>query len=280
MANKEAFRRAAEVISRSSALVVTSGAGMGVDSGLPDFRGNEGLWNYYPPLRHLGVSFSSMANPRWFETDPELAWGFYGHRQQLYRDTLPNEGFDILKKWGEGRFSGNFFAFTSNVDGQFQKAGFPEGRVLECHGSIHHLQSTDGSGGVEPFPADAKLDIDMETLKVRTEATPLPTVSGGAAARPNILMFSDLYWVSDRTAAQEERFEEFLGANRSSPGGIAVVEVGAGMAVPTVRMMGEQLTWSSGASLIRINPDESGGGADVPLPCTGIEALRRIDALL
>eukprot|EP00754_Rhynchopus_humris_P022738 Rhum_TRINITY_DN14803_c0_g2::Rhum_TRINITY_DN14803_c0_g2_i2::g.119654::m.119654 len=74
------FRQAADAVRRADVIVVTAGAGMGVDSGLPDFRGNEGLWEYYPPLRHLGVGFASMANPSWFDTDPVLAWGFYGHR--------------------------------------------------------------------------------------------------------------------------------------------------------------------------------------------------------
>jgi len=65
-----------------------AGAGMGVDSGLPDFRGDEGFWKAYPPMAKLGIRFSSMANPRWFESDPELAWGFYGHRLNLYRATV------------------------------------------------------------------------------------------------------------------------------------------------------------------------------------------------
>ena len=52
---------------------------MGVDSGLPDFRGDRGFWKAYPPYAKLGLHFAEMANPRWFDSDPELAWGFYGH---------------------------------------------------------------------------------------------------------------------------------------------------------------------------------------------------------
>ncbi len=85
--------RAAEAISRAQALLITAGAGIGVDSGLPDFRGNEGFWRAYPPLQRLGISFYDMANPMWFKRDPELAWGFYGHRLELYRSTEPHEGF-------------------------------------------------------------------------------------------------------------------------------------------------------------------------------------------
>ena len=57
--------------------VITAGAGMGVDSGLPDFRGNDGFWNAYPALK--GYPFMEMANPRWFTVEPRRAWGFYGH---------------------------------------------------------------------------------------------------------------------------------------------------------------------------------------------------------
>ena len=72
-----------ESLGTSKSLLVAAGAGMGVDSGLPDFRGNEGFWKAYPPLAKLGIQFEEMANPRWFRDDPRLAWGFYGHRFNL-----------------------------------------------------------------------------------------------------------------------------------------------------------------------------------------------------
>ena len=125
---------AALVIQRSDALFIGAGAGMGVDSGLPDFRGNEGFWRAYPPFRERGLSFVHMANPMWFERDPQLAWGFYGHRLNLYRDTVPHDGFGLLNKWGRAMERGAF-AFTSNVDGQFQRAGFAPENVYECWSS-------------------------------------------------------------------------------------------------------------------------------------------------
>ena len=64
--------RAADAVRHADALLIGSGAGMGVDSGLPDFRGNEGFWKAYPAFAHLGLSFVELANPRWFETDPTL----------------------------------------------------------------------------------------------------------------------------------------------------------------------------------------------------------------
>src|SRR6187402_2067468 len=66
---------AAEAIRQADALLIGAGAGMGVDSGLPDFRGPEGFWKAYPPYRALGLRFEELASPHWFERDPPLAWG-------------------------------------------------------------------------------------------------------------------------------------------------------------------------------------------------------------
>src|SRR5437867_3702542 len=117
------LHRAAHAIGSANALLIGAGAGMGVDSGLPDFRGDEGFWKAYPPFR--GRSFASVSNPRWFRDDPAQAWGFFGHRLNLYRDTAPHAGFQILRRWAESRPAG-YFVFTSNVDGHFTRAGFDE----------------------------------------------------------------------------------------------------------------------------------------------------------
>jgi len=66
-------REAAEALNAAEALLITAGAGMGVDSGLPDFRGNQGFWRAYPAIAKLGLSFEQMANPAWFGKDPHLA---------------------------------------------------------------------------------------------------------------------------------------------------------------------------------------------------------------
>ena len=76
--NQETNSRSGTRCFRGYGLLFTAGAGMGVDSGLPDFRGDKGFWKAYPAL--FGHSFSDMANPSWFDSDPRLAWGFYGHR--------------------------------------------------------------------------------------------------------------------------------------------------------------------------------------------------------
>ena len=68
------IKEAAVTIEQADAIIILAGAGMGVDSGLPDYRGNEGLWREHPYLKELGLTFERAANPALFAHDPELAW--------------------------------------------------------------------------------------------------------------------------------------------------------------------------------------------------------------
>jgi NAD-dependent SIR2 family protein deacetylase len=272
----ELLSRAAEAIAGADAILIGAGAGMGVDSGLPDFRGPQGFWRAYPPYERLGLNFVALANPRWFADDPELAWGFYGHRMGLYRQTVPHEGFAILRRWAD-RMPHGGFVFTSNVDGHFQRAGFAPERVVEVHGAIDGMQCLYHCGiGVIPS-APFEVAIDLETMRA---IPPLPACpSCGAPTRPNILMFGDGGWDSSRTEAQERRMKSWLdglGAAR-----IVIVELGAGMHIPTIRIMSEDFTDKPGSMLIRINPRE----LEIPrghiaISSGALAALQAIDALL
>jgi len=268
---KKEIEAAKKILNDADALVITAGAGMGVDSGLPDFRGVEGFWNAYPKVRDLGLRFEEMANPEWFENGPHLAWAFYGHRLHLYRKTVPHDGFSMLLGLSNTKKYGSF-VFTSNVDGQFQKAGFSEESVMECHGSIHHLQCTDNCQGMI-WSAD---DIQIEITDDFRAKDPLPSCPFcGAMARPNILMFGDFGWEYARTDGQRERLALWL--DRLEEEGIkpAVIEMGAGTAVPTVRNTSEQIADRFDVPLIRINPRES-FGAQIALPMGALEALSNI----
>ena len=88
------------MIRQADGLLITAGAGIGVDSGLPDFRGPQGFWGAYPALGRARIAFEAIANPAAFASQPRLAWGFYGHRLNLYRRTVPHEGFRILQRIG------------------------------------------------------------------------------------------------------------------------------------------------------------------------------------
>jgi NAD-dependent SIR2 family protein deacetylase len=271
---EETFLKAAEAIRSAQALVITAGAGMGVDSGLPDFRGNQGFWKAYPPYERLGLSFMEAANPVHFQRDPLFGWGFYGHRLYLYRETVPHAGFALLRKWAD-RFGLDQFVVTSNVDGQFQKAGFSEEQILEVHGSIHHLQCLTPCG-MNIWPNREEVRVDVATMRSRSIPKCLHC---GVVARPNILMFGDYSWISQRTDRQEERLQEFLTRHERSR--LVIIECGAGTVIPTIRYLGERLGGRRGATLIRINPREPQGPApQLSLPCSAVEGLSGIDAAL
>jgi len=274
MSLQERFEKAAEAVHKAKAMVITSGAGMGVDSGLPDFRGDHGFWKAYPMYERLGINFISAANPVNFEGDPAFGWGFYGHRTNLYRDTEPHRGFRLLQEWAE-RLDQDAFVATSNVDGQFQKAGYREDQILEVHGSIHHLQCLVPCCNAI-WNNDETIPVDFDTM--RAQHVPLCRHCQ-QPARPNILMFGDYSWLSDRTRGQEMRFERLLDQHRNTP--LVVIEMGAGTAIPTIRYMGERIGQRSGATVIRINPREAQiAGGHISLPCGAVEGLTGIDELL
>ena len=263
----DAISLAAAHIRAADGLIIAAGAGMGVDSGLPDFRGLEGFWQHYPGLARAGLDFTSIANPQAFERTPGLAWGFYGHRLKLYRETKPHAGFGILLEIARSLEHGAF-VFTSNVDGQFQKAGYVEERIHEAHGSIHYLQCTQDCG-IGIWRAD-DFDPVVDQASCTLESPPPLCPGCGALARPNVLMFGDWYWLHEREQRQRQARVEWL-RNVQRP---VIIEIGAGTDIPTVRHFSE----SVGGWVIRINlrePDiyrRKGRG----IKSGGLAALQRL----
>ena len=264
------LEKAATAVRTADALIITAGAGMGVDSGLPDFRGDHGFWNAYPMYRRLGLTFVQAANPEHFERDPAFGWGFYGHRTNLYRETTPHRGFQLIQDW-INRFSLPYFVVTSNVDGQFQNAGFAGDSILEVHGSIHHLQCiTPCTDSI--WDNNEQISVDFDTMR----AEDIPRCRHcSAVARPNILMFGDYSWLPYRTRRQERQFDEFIAEQRG--GKLVVLEMGAGTAIPTIRFMGERLCQGNSGTLIRINPREAQAPAGAISISSG--AMAGLDAI-
>lgn len=272
---KDVYQEVAQLITQADGLLIGAGAGMGVDSGLPDFRGDEGFWKAYPPMKKLGLSFYDLANPSWFSEDPHRAWGFYGHRRNLYRETQPHPGFSILQQWSQRLLQGAF-VFTSNVDGHFQKSGFTEDRVVECHGSIEFDQCVGPCGQQIWNAEDSEITVDLNTFR---SSDSLPKCeSCGSAARPNILMFGDWNWIETRTSRQYSNFRNWLTEMQSFR--LLIIEIGAGTAVPTVRHQCEQIARQFNADLIRINPREPHGRNLISIEAGGLEALQAIDELI
>ena len=273
---EEMLQQARKLIIECDALLITAGAGMGVDSGLPDFRGNTGFWEAYPVAKTRGLSFESLANPEWFEHDPALAWAFYGHRLQLYRDTIGHEGFSLLRELCQSK-GDNYFILTSNVDGQFQKAGFDEKQICEIHGSIHHLQCVSNKEhGIWSAKNDT-VTVDMESFKA---AAPLPVCPKcSSLARPNILMFGDWDWIGDRSDKQMKRFVSWKASMVKEKKKIAVIEIGAGTAIPSIRSMSESSAKQFKTPLIRINPRKYQGLYNtIKLSFGGADGIQKICA--
>lgn len=267
------FASAADAILRSRTLIITSGAGMGVDSGLPSFRDQNGFWEAYPAYRKLGVNFMEVATPRHLVEDPTFGWGFYGSRANQYRDTVPHAGFSLLKDWIE-RFDLEWFSVTSNVDGQFQKAGFDEDHIEEVHGSIHYLQCHKPCKP-EIWRHNEVFDVDPESMR----ATRTPScIHCGELARPNILMFNDWWYIPVRSNAQNRRYKEFI---EDCPKPIVVIEIGAGRAIPTIRYISESIARQYQATIVRINIREPQiTEPHISIATGGVAALERINALL
>lgn len=274
MVLKSAINLAAEAIINADALLITAGAGIGVDSGLPDFRGNEGFWKAYPPIAKLGISFAEMANPYWFQRDPNLAWGFYGHRLNLYRSTRPHNGFKFLLDIANKKQYG-YCVFTSNVDGQFQKAGFDKNLIEECHGSIHHFQCTEPCTDEIWDASEINVHVDEDKLLA---LDPLPKcINCDALARPNILMFGDWLWLHQRSNEQGSIISQWINNIIQKNICLAIIELGAGEAVPTVRNKSESIARYPNAKLIRINPrNYYVPSGNISIPLGSLEGIKSI----
>lgn len=274
MNDDESTLRAAEQIAAATGLLILAGAGMGVDSGLPDFRGDEGLWRAYPALRECRLRLTDVAAPGMFDQDPALAWGFYGHRLNLYREATPHEGFAILRRSAEAMPDG-WWVSTTNVDGQFQKADFDPRYIHEVHGTLHQIQCATPCGELT-WPA-GRLKVDVGPDLRWRGAWPVCRRCAGPA-RPNVFMFGDEAWIGSAAESAHWKLVDWLEEVQQ----LLIVEIGAGTAIPTLRHFGERLVDRRGAMLARINPREAdvAHARAVGIRRGALDALRAIDEVL
>ena len=264
------YDKALELIKQKSHLLITAGAGMGVDSGLPDFRGSKGFWTQSGLMKNSSMSYRDLARPKLFRNLPSRAWGFYGKRINDYREIVPHQGFQILKEWTSKYFK-DYFVFTSNVDNQFQKAGFPNNKVVECHGSILHKQCLNNCCKKVWNMDELKLKFDSRIFATG-EYPKCPACNG--PARPNVHMFADLEWIGSRTATQEKRYKAWL--NSIDKEDLLIIELGAGVIIKNIRLEGKRL----GVPIVRINPDDSGVELGASISCGALEALNHLYEIL
>ena len=306
-----ALNDAASAVKGARYVLITTGAGMGCDSGIPDFRGGQ---SFFEGLNHPDIkTYEDMSDDAWFRRDVALAWGLNVHQMKIYRDAEPHEGFHILRRIWEQKGSENCFVYTSNVDGQTQKAGFDPDRIYECHGQIHRLQCTKGrkcgqpegltlfqeiewnksENGKKPAWMEEGIiaDIPYDDNYRVTDLAALPLCGRcGSFARPNLwFCYDENYVPCVKNIENSTRYREWREHIAECSDSVVVIECGGGTVIPSVRTEGELLLEESeeeGATfkctLIRINPTDYGVPAKgaIGLPFGAKEGLQRIEERL
>jgi NAD-dependent deacetylase len=112
------------VLQEARSICVLTGAGISAESGVPTFRGAEGLWKKFRP--------EELANFDAFIRNPQLVWEWYSYRRQLIETVTPNQGHIALARIEQG--VDDFTLVTQNVDNLHRRAGSK--RILELHGNI------------------------------------------------------------------------------------------------------------------------------------------------
>jgi len=147
--SESALRSAAERLRRASRVTVVTGAGVSAASGVPTFRGADGLWSNF--------RVEELATPEAFARDPRLVWEWYEWRRRLVAGCRPNRAHNVLAAWS--RRLPRFVLITQNVDGLHERAGTEN--VVRFHGSLWDLSCWERCAGLPerwhdetvPFPA-------------------------------------------------------------------------------------------------------------------------------
>jgi NAD-dependent deacetylase len=112
------------LLTKKTRVVVLTGAGISAESGVPTFRGEEGLWKKFRP-EELATFDAFMANP-------ELVWEWYQYRRKIIEEIEPNPGHVALVEFQ--KYFDTFDLITQNVDGLHHQAGSKD--IVELHGNI------------------------------------------------------------------------------------------------------------------------------------------------
>jgi len=234
------------------AVAAMTGAGISAESGVPTFRGADGLWRTY--------SAADLATPEAFARDPDLVWQWYRWRQGIIGRAQPNAGHVALARF-QSRLPG-FTLITQNVDGLHQRAGSTD--VIELHGNIWRARCARGCGVVRETRADPS------GAGPAGGEGPLPVCPCGALLRPDIVWFGEALDPRHAGAATRaaEACEVFLAIGTS-----ALVYPAAGLPLVAGR---------AGAVVVEINVDDTPltPHADIVLRGTAAGLLPALEARL
>jgi NAD-dependent deacetylase len=233
-------QRARALVRDASHIVVLTGAGVSAESGVPTFRGAEGLWKQFRP--------EDLATPEAFTRDPRLVWEWYAMRRQAVMTCEPNAAHRALASFALARC--NMTIVTQNVDGLHAcaasaAAGSKDAAAalpLELHGSILRDRCAGCGARSDPVPVDP------------TSAATLPRCAGcGALLRPDVVWFGEMLdrKVLSAADAAAARADVCLVVGTS-----ALVYPAASLPLRTLER---------GGAIIEVNPEET--------PLTAVAAL-------
>ena len=177
----------------SNSVCVLTGAGISAESGVPTFRGDDGLWKKFKP--------EELANFDAFINNPELVWEWYSYRKQVMKNVKPNAGHHALVEIE--RRKRDFTLVTQNVDNLHRRAGSKN--VLELHGNIERSYCIE----CRTFAEDVELGPDHKAPRCR---------KCGGLVRPDVVWFGELLPVEifQKASAAADRCDLFLSVGTSA----------------------------------------------------------------
>ena len=214
--------RARRRIAASDSIMVITGAGISAESGIPTFRGDDGIWNKVDPMEY--------ATPEAFRADPVKVWRWYDERRQEMAKGKPNAAHLALARLEQS--GKRVFIVTQNVDDLHEQAGSTE--VVHIHGSIWHVRC-DRDGTLE------------ENREVPLTQLP-PVCPCGNEMRPAVVWFGENLPPGPVEAVQRHLFEA-----ESNVGLVVGTEASFGYILQWVFELKEQ-----GAMIVTVNPRTTG----------------------
>jgi len=241
------LEKVVSVMKIAKKVFVITGAGISAESGIPVFRGSEGLWKNHDPMQ--------LATPEAFEKDPVLVWQWYLWRRSLVARANPNAAHKVLSRW-EKTYPG-FLIATQNVDRLHHRAG--NEKVVEIHGNIWEVRCTKTGRVFSP----EEVDITEENLP--------PKSPEGGLFRPNVVWFGEIL--------PPEPLDEISAFLSQEPPDICFV-IGTSALFYYIQSWAHVVKMHGGL-LVEINPDETplSARADICLRAPAATALTRINEL-